>query len=100
MREKNELAAKGSIPHTLNVPMSGFEQSFALPEGTFSEQFGAARPEQGDPVVTFCAIGVRSEKARSILIKKFGYTNVANYKGSFTEWKEMMEGGGAKNFDE
>ena len=91
VREPAELEKNGRVPGVVNVPLGLVSE--ALVEASaedFELAYGAAKPDKGDQVVTMCAIGKRSAKAAEVL-KAAGFTNVANYRGSYNDWHENTE---------
>ena len=72
VRQPEELREIGVIPSALNIPLGDVGQAFALNEDLFEEIYGVHYPEEDDPIVTFCMAGIRAQKAREILMNRFG----------------------------
>lgn len=58
-----------------------------LPEEEFEDRFGFSKPEKDKEVVFYCKAGVRGSAAAQ-LAKQQGYTNVAEYRGSWIDWEK------------
>lgn len=74
VREKHEWN-EGYIPGALHVP-----------RGFLELQIEAAVPDKEQPVVLYCAGGVRSLMAGATL-QQMGYTNVISMSGGYGQWK-------------
>ena len=81
VRYPNELKENGSIVGTVNIPLFKIKDSFNGKNPNFHI------PKYDEPIVFFCAVGKRSAEAEEI-IRHLGYTNTANYVGSYNEWAE------------
>jgi rhodanese-related sulfurtransferase len=93
VREAVELTEKGSVPGTLNLPLGNIASAFALSKEDFVKCHGVEKPNPDDQIVMFCQIGIRSNSAAEILRSKFGFSNVANYKGSYMDWSKNENNG-------
>lgn len=89
VREPKELNETGRIPNSINIPLATVGE--ALSENTndeqFQKKFGCKKPDKDTEVIFYCKIGVRSLKAAQEA-QQLGFSNVKNYKGSWTEWAE------------
>ncbi|PHH73847.1 hypothetical protein CDD82_5236 [Ophiocordyceps australis] len=87
VRERKEVAATGSIPGAVNIPMSRAAEldCYCMPHDLFVEAFGFARPPESHTLVFYCAAGVRAATA-SKMARESGYESVAEYNGSMDEW--------------
>ena len=74
VREDSEWD-QGHLPNALHISKSYFEQ-----------QIEAAVPDRNQPVVLYCAGGVRSLFAAETL-QELGYADVASMSGGFQAWK-------------
>ena len=74
VREESEWD-QGHIPGALHIPKSFVEQ-----------RIEAAVPDRDQPVILYCAGGVRSLFAGQAL-QELGYTNVRSMAGGFQDWK-------------
>ncbi|TCD70039.1 hypothetical protein EIP91_005020 [Steccherinum ochraceum] len=86
VREPNEVL-QGSIPSSVNLPLSVLAGSLHLKPEEFQEKFGFPLPRKDQEVIFYCRSGVRSTSACDVA-KRNGYTNILNYKGSWLEWLE------------
>ncbi|KAH8120233.1 Rhodanese-like domain-containing protein [Phellopilus nigrolimitatus] len=84
VREPDEVIL-GSIPSSVNIPLSGFAESLHLNPVAFKQKHGFEKPRQDQEVVFYCRSGKRSATASDIA-KNRGYTNVLNYEGSWLDW--------------
>lgn len=91
-REPAELQSTGTIPNSLNVPITSQPDSWFISPEEFEDRYGFERPEKDVEVVFFCKSGVRS-KAAAELARQAGWGNVGEYKGSWLDWEKN---GGAK----
>jgi molybdopterin/thiamine biosynthesis adenylyltransferase/rhodanese-related sulfurtransferase len=73
VREQHEWDA-GHIPNTVHIP-----------RGMLEARIASVVPDQTRPVVLSCLSGARSLLAAQTL-RALGYTNVANFAGSFQAW--------------
>ncbi|MGH9105705.1 MAG: ThiF family adenylyltransferase, partial [Acidimicrobiales bacterium] len=58
-----------------------------IPRGYLEMQAGGRLPQQGAPVVVYCAGGTRSAFATETLAQ-LGYTNAVSMTGGFNRWKD------------
>jgi adenylyltransferase/sulfurtransferase len=75
VREQDEVE-QGIIPGAIHIPRGYLELRV--------EQFA---PDKDEPVVIYCASGIRSALATETL-QEMGYSNVSNLRGGFGAWKE------------
>ncbi len=95
VREPGELQASGTIPGSLNIPVTTKPDSFFISAEEFEDRFGFERPGKEKEVVFYCRSGVRS-RAAAELAKAAGWNSVGEYPGSWTDWEKMggeKEGG-------
>jgi thiosulfate/3-mercaptopyruvate sulfurtransferase len=82
----------GHIPHARNVPWS----AVCNPDGTFrpydelKELYGVEGIDGSRPIVAYCRIGERSSHTWFVLKYLLGFSQVANYDGSWTEWGNLV----------
>lgn len=93
VREPHEFEAN-SIPTAINIPVSSQPDALLVDEEEFQDRFGFAKPPLNKEVVFFCKAGVRS-RASAGIARQAGYTNVAEYPGSWLDW-ERHGGPGTK----
>lgn len=86
-REPSELQSTGTIPGSINIPITSKPDSFFLTEEEFEDRFGFERPGKDQEVVFYCKAGVRS-RAAAELAKQGGWRNVAEYSGSWLDWEK------------
>lgn len=91
-REPGELQATGTIPGSLNIPVTSKPESFFVTAEEFVDRFGFERPSKDQEVIFYCKSGVRS-RAAAALARQAGWDNVAEYQGSWLDWDKN---GGAK----
>lgn len=72
MREPDEVI-QGSIPSSVNLPLSTLAHSLHLAREAFAAQHGFAKPKTGQEVVFYCRSGKRSATACDIA-KRNGYS--------------------------
>jgi len=89
VREPAEIAETGSIPTSINIPLSNVRRSFSdeLSDREFEILYRVKKPKLDDNLIFSCRTGNRSNQAIQQILP-LGYTNVKNYKGSWTEWAE------------
>ena len=75
VREPDEYE-QGAIPHAVHLPRGNLEFSV---EGKL--------PDKSDPIVVYCAGGVRSAFAAKTM-QDLGYTDVQSLVGGFNKWKD------------
>ncbi|GAA5980004.1 hypothetical protein JCM11641_008260 [Rhodosporidiobolus odoratus] len=86
VREPNEVAM-GSIPSSVNLPLSLFEKAIRLDEGDFVKEYGFRKPTKQQGIITLCKAGIRAQTAVDLL-KSAGYKWVRNYEGSYNDWQK------------
>ena len=91
-REPSELQNTGTIPGSINIPITSAPDSFFISEEEFEDRFGFQRPGKEEEVVFFCKAGVRSRAAAELAMRA-GWEKVGEYPGSWGEW----EGAGGKS---
>ncbi|THH05104.1 hypothetical protein EW145_g5036 [Phellinidium pouzarii] len=90
VREPDEVIL-GSIPSSVNLPLSGIAESLHLNPVAFKEKHGFEKPRANQELVFYCRSGKRSATASDIA-KKNGFTNVLNYEGSWLDWTAREQG--------
>lgn len=94
-REPSELSNTGTIPGSLNIPITSQPDSFFITPEEFEERFGFDRPAKDQEVVFYCKAGVRS-RAAAALARQAGWERIGEYKGSWMDWEKnrgIKEGG-------
>ncbi|KAK4554020.1 Thiosulfate sulfurtransferase rdl2, mitochondrial [Recurvomyces mirabilis] len=86
VREPSEYAA-GYIPGAQNLPIKSQPDAIFLPADEFEDKFGFSKPQADQEVVFYCKSGVRSSAAAN-LARQVGYSNVAEYRGSWLDWEK------------
>ncbi|TFY69061.1 hypothetical protein EVJ58_g634 [Rhodofomes roseus] len=84
VREPDEVL-QGSIPSSVNLPLSVLPESLHLNPAAFKQKFGFEKPRLSQEVVFYCRSGKRSATACDVA-KRNGYTNLFNYQGSWLDW--------------
>lgn len=102
VREPDEVI-QGSIPSSVNIPLSVLPGSLWMKAEEFDKKFGFKKPRQDQDIIFYCRSGVRAATAGDIA-KKNGYLRLVrrastphdpltlargrlyNYKGSWLEW--------------
>lgn len=72
VREVHEVE-QGSIPSSVNVPLSVLPQAFEQTPDAFRKTYGFDRPEKHQEVIVYCRSGKRSATAADIIWHK-GYS--------------------------
>lgn len=83
VREPDEVMM-GSIPSSVNVPLSKFEKALSLDPSDFTKQYGFHKPGKDQKLILFCLGGKRSSSALE-LAKGKGWKNIRNYPGSYDD---------------
>ncbi|KAF8863189.1 Rhodanese-like protein, partial [Acephala macrosclerotiorum] len=86
-REPAELQSTGTIPGSLNIPVTSKPDAFFISPEEFEDRFGFERPGKDKEVVFYCKAGVRSRAAAG-LAKQAGWEKVGEYKGSWLDWEK------------
>lgn len=76
VREQNEVI-QGSIPSSVNLPLSILSGSMNLAPEEFKTRFGFNKPKRDQEIVFYCRSGVRAATAGDIA-KRNGYTKCAS----------------------
>ena len=84
VREPDEVA-QGSIPSSVNLPLSVLANSMHLSPPAFYARHGFQKPSKNQEIVFYCRSGMRSATACDVA-KRNGYQNVLNYQGSWLDW--------------
>lgn len=90
VREPQEVV-QGSIPSSVNLPLSVLANALNLGPGDFRTQHGFDKPEPSQEIIFYCRSGRRSASACDIA-RRHGYKNLFNYEGSWLNWV-AREGG-------
>ncbi|POS85434.1 hypothetical protein EPUL_001849 [Erysiphe pulchra] len=85
VRERNELYRYGTIPGSLNIPLSSFPEVFTMTADEFRKLIGFTRPKNEVELIFFCQAGKRSSQAANEALKA-GWPRVGNYSGSWLDW--------------
>ena len=86
-REPHELQTTGTIPGSINIPISSKPDSFHISEEEFEDRFGFERPSKETEIVVYCKAGVRS-RAAAELARQQGWVSVGEYEGSWLDWEK------------
>jgi len=84
VREPDEVA-QGSIPSSVNLPLSVLATDLQLPRHAFKEKHGFDKPRKEQEITFYCRSGKRSASAADVA-KRNGFTNIQNYDGSWLDW--------------
>ncbi|EGG07489.1 uncharacterized protein MELLADRAFT_48079 [Melampsora larici-populina 98AG31] len=84
VREPDEVA-QGSIPTSVNLPLSKLENSFGITPDEFLKLHGFPKPNEDQKMIFYCKMGKRSGQAAD-LAKTKGYKKIKVYKGSWMDW--------------
>ena len=76
VREPDEVMY-GSIPSSVNLPLSQLEKAMKLEDGRFQKQFAFAKPSKAQDIIVYCKAGVRAASAIKYLQEK-GYKKCAS----------------------
>jgi rhodanese-related sulfurtransferase len=71
----------------VNLPVGSQPAAIFLPEDEFEQNYGFEKPAADKELVFYCRAGIRSNTAAQ-LARQQGYTNVAEYKGSWLDWEK------------
>jgi len=71
VREPDEVI-QGSIPSSINIPLSVLPGSLHMKAEDFEEKFGFKKPGRDQEIIFYCRSGVRAATAGDIA-KKNGY---------------------------
>lgn len=77
VREPEEVI-QGSIPSSVNIPLSVLPSSLHLKTDEFEKKFGFAKPRRDQEIVFYCRSGVRAATAGDIA-KKNGYEKLVSH---------------------
>lgn len=72
VREPDEVL-QGSIPSSVNLPLSVLSNSLHTPAAVFKKQFGFDKPKREQEIIFYCRSGKRSSSACDVA-KRNGYT--------------------------
>ena len=72
VREPDEVIL-GSIPSSVNIPLSTLSEALYMNPVRFKEKFGFEKPKRDQEIVFYCRSGKRSASASDIALKN-GYT--------------------------
>ncbi|KAH8774828.1 rhodanese domain-containing protein [Hyaloscypha finlandica] len=86
-REPSELQATGTIPGSINIPITSKPDSFFISAEEFEDRMGFERPGKEKEVVFYCKAGVRSATAAE-LARQAGWERVGEYSGSWLDWEK------------
>jgi len=86
-REPSELQATGTIPGSINIPITSKPDSFFISAEEFEDRMGFERPGKEKEVVFYCRAGVRS-RAAAELARQAGWEKVGEYSGSWLDWEK------------
>ncbi|KAG9314653.1 Rhodanese-like domain-containing protein [Chiua virens] len=84
VREPDEVM-QGSIPSSVNLPLSVLANSLNLNAQAFRSQHGFDKPGKAQEIVFYCRSGKRSASACDIA-RRNGHENIINYEGSWLDW--------------
>ena len=86
MRNRSEIASKGKISKSFNVPLPEIlNGAFLWTNTDFEIRYGVKKPEKDAEFVISCQSGKLGLKAQTYL-KNLGYQEVKYYKGGFIDW--------------
>lgn len=71
VREPDEVI-QGSIPSSVNLPLSEIANALALNEADFKEKYGFEKPRRDQEIVFYCRSGKRSASAGDVAVRN-GY---------------------------
>lgn len=77
MREPDEVI-QGSIPSSVNLPLSELPASLKLGDFTFERKYGFKKPTEEQEIIFYCRSGKRSASASDVA-KRNGYKKCVNF---------------------
>lgn len=78
VREPEEVV-QGSIPSSVNIPLSVLPTSLYMRADEFEKKFGFKKPRRDQEIIFYCRSGVRAATAGDIA-KKNGYEKLVSHK--------------------
>lgn len=87
VRRPEEIAGTGTIPTSINIPLSIVGEELQLTAKDFEDRYGRVKPTFCSPIIFSCRSGVRAGEAANIA-DKLGFSKVKNYVGSWLEYAE------------
>ena len=77
VREPEEVV-QGSIPSSVNIPLSVLPTSLYMRADEFEKKFGFKKPRRDQEIIFYCRSGVRAATAGDIA-KKNGYEKLVSH---------------------
>lgn len=77
VREPEEVI-QGSIPSSVNIPLSVLPASLYMRADEFEQKFGFKKPRRDQEIIFYCRSGVRAATAGDIA-KKNGYEKLVSH---------------------
>ncbi|KAG7303157.1 hypothetical protein JYU34_013191 [Plutella xylostella] len=91
VRSPAEVSDLGSIPSSINIPLNDVHAALgAMPAARFLAQYGRPKPARDAELIVYCTVGIRAARAQQAAAN-LGYTNVKNYRGSYTDWVKQQQ---------
>ncbi|CAG9800703.1 unnamed protein product [Chironomus riparius] len=85
VRDPQEIAATGSIPTSINIPLAKIPQELKLSRLAFVAKYQRNKPSLSHKLIFYCKFGDLSQTAAEEAVN-IGYKNVRNYKAGYSEW--------------
>ncbi|CAG9092816.1 unnamed protein product [Plutella xylostella] len=91
VRSPAEVSDLGSIPSSINIPLNDVHMALgAMPAARFLALYGRPKPARDAELIVYCTVGIRAARAQQTAAS-LGYTNVKNYRGSYTDWVKQQQ---------
>jgi len=86
VREPNEIEETGSIPSSINIPVTHLKSALLLTDEEFFMTFGVKKPRKDDTDVVYYGLSSVKSAAAVEIAQKLGYKRARHYTGGWDEW--------------
>ncbi|XP_011053064.1 PREDICTED: uncharacterized protein LOC105145307 [Acromyrmex echinatior] len=89
IRDVEEIAAKGAIPGSINIPSEKVNEAFNLSGIDFFNMYKIPKPTKDTKIILSCSSGNRSKCAQK-QIRRLKYRQVFDFEGGWDEWNKKQ----------
>lgn len=86
VREPNEIEETGSIPTSINIPLTELKSALLMSEVEFVDKFDSRKPRKDDTDIVFYGLSAVKSAAAVEIAQKLGFQGVHRYDGGWEEW--------------
>jgi len=86
VREENEIRKAGTIPDSINIPLSALKKALLQDSDDFMLQYGFPKPQKNDAQVVFYSLNHVKGGTALQIAHRLGFRKARQYVGGYEDW--------------